>query len=185
MSAYFDPWTVLAEIRNETPTPPNPANPPNPSPPASLGLGALGGLGGGHPSELKNAEPNDPWLRHAAQALIETLNTGAEREADDDGWIVLVRPSGHRHVLAPRIVAQMEAAGLMPPLPPSVSPSSFAAHARPTAWSNPTDLPLTGDRCGCGGRCWWTTKQRPDGWCCSTCHPPVHLPAEAIHEVTT
>jgi hypothetical protein len=52
-----------------------------------------------------------------AAAVRAALADGAEREADYAGWLVLRRPDGRRLVVAPRIVAELDAAGLLPPLP--------------------------------------------------------------------
>jgi hypothetical protein len=27
---------------------------------------------------------------------------------------------------------------------------------------------------------WWTERHEPHGWRCMTCHPPVHLAADAV-----
>jgi hypothetical protein len=41
--------------------------------------------------------------------------------------------------------------------------------------------PLPGAWCrACHGTRWWTERHGPRGWCCLTCHPPDHLPADAI-----
>jgi hypothetical protein len=32
----------------------------------------------------------------------------------------------------------------------------------------------------CHGTRWWSERHQPKGWRCWTCHPPVHLPPEAI-----
>jgi hypothetical protein len=41
--------------------------------------------------------------------------------------------------------------------------------------------PLLGAWCRtCEGTRWWTERHEPRGWRCMTCHPPDHLPAEAI-----
>jgi hypothetical protein len=32
----------------------------------------------------------------------------------------------------------------------------------------------------CFGQRWWTERRDPKGWRCLTCHPPVHLSADAI-----
>jgi hypothetical protein len=32
----------------------------------------------------------------------------------------------------------------------------------------------------CHGQRWWTERRASRGWRCMTCHPPSHLPAEAI-----
>lgn len=116
--------------------------------------------------------PHHPLL-HQSRRIAKSIADGAEREDDPDGWLALVLPGGRRHVAAPHIVAALDAAGLLPDLPPAVARSSFAARARPPSWSEPTDTPRAGDRCCTCGSCrWWTAAPTRDGWCCSTCHPP-------------
>jgi hypothetical protein len=57
---------------------------------------------------------------------------------------------------------------------------------RMVSWSNPADLPQPGDYCGCcSGALWWTDAATPRGWCCTTCHPPVHLEAGQFRVVGT
>ena len=35
----------------------------------------------------------------------------------------------------------------------------------------------------CQGTHWWTERHEPKGWRCMMCHPPDHLPREAVrHE---
>jgi hypothetical protein len=132
-------------------------------------------------------EPKNPShhpLMHQGSRIAETLAARAEREADPDGWLVLVLPDGRRHVAAPHIVAALDAAGLLPDLPPAVSRSIYASTARPPAWSDDTDTPSEGDRCSCcGSGRWWTAQPAPDGWCCSTCHPPPL--GRVVREVAT
>lgn len=122
-------------------------------------------------SETENP-PNHPLL-HQSQRIAASIADGADREDDPDGWLVLVLPDGRRHVAAPHIVAALDAAELLPDLPPAVMRCGYAARARPPSWSEPDDEPRKGDRCClCGSGLWWTAAPRPDGWCCSTCHPP-------------
>ncbi|WP_198370504.1 hypothetical protein [Roseomonas rosulenta] len=127
----------------------------------------------------------DGWCADIALSIRAAIGDGAEREADPDGFLVLVRPDGARLVVTPGTVAELDAAGLLPPLPPALSRSTHAASARPACWSDPDDTPVEGDRCRCGGRRWWTYAPKPDGWCCATCHPPVHLRADALLIVRT
>ncbi|MBR0682218.1 hypothetical protein GXW74_17135 [Roseomonas eburnea] len=131
------------------------------------------------------APPADGWLRHLAAAIAAALADGAEREADPDGWLRLIRPDGRRSVTAPHVAAQLSAAGLLPPLPEARETVEAAACARPTAWCEIEDEPREGDRCGCGSRLWWVEPQALTGWACATCHPPEHLPAEAVRLVRT
>ncbi len=120
-----------------------------------------------------------------ALSIADALADGADREADPDGFLVLIRPDGTRLVVSPGTVAALEAAGLLPPLPPALARSRHAATARPPCWSDPDDVPVEGDRCRCSARRWWTYAPKPDGWCCVTCHPPLHLPAGAVRVVDT
>lgn len=106
-----------------------------------------------------------------ARAIARALADGAEREADADGWLLLIRPDGARLVVAPHIVAELDAAGVLPALPEALERSPYADRARPPCWSEADDLPRDGDRCACGGRRWWIASRVRDGWCCVTCHP--------------
>jgi hypothetical protein len=58
---------------------------------------------------------------------------------------------------------------------------------RPPALAHPpgdTTPPPPGAWCrACQGTRWWTERREPRGWRCWTCHPPVHLPAEAVRLV--
>lgn len=59
-----------------------------------------------------------------------------------------------------------------------------ALRCPPSWWRPAAHRPTPGTNCGCcSGRRWWSKDQR--GWCCWTCHPPVHLSADAIQEVRT
>jgi hypothetical protein len=61
-----------------------------------------------------------------------------------------------------------------------------AALQRPPSWSDATALPSTGAWCSCcRGRRWWSEGRDPKGWRCWACHPPGHLPAEAVREAQT
>lgn len=127
----------------------------------------------------------EPWLAHIARRVAAALAVGAEREADPDGWLLLIRPAGERIVVAPHIVAELNAAGLLPALPDAVERSTYAARARPPEWWDGTDTPQAGDRCRCGSMRFWTERDRRGGWRCSTCHPPDHLAPEAAEQVST
>ncbi len=62
-----------------------------------------------------------------------------------------------------------------------------AAMQRPPAWFDPGARPTPGCRCTrCrGGRWWCEAGEAPHGWRCWACHPPDHLPADAVREVRT
>lgn len=171
----FDAAAVLAALRTKraaqgAPLPKAP-NPPNRREGAATGLGGLVGLGEEHPSDCTYDAPAGPVL--VARRIAASIAAGAEREDDPDGWLLLVLPDGRRHVVAPHIVAALDAAGLLPELPPTVPRSTYASTARPPSWSDPRDEPREGDRCCvCKSERWWTSAPRPDGWTCSTCHPP-------------
>jgi hypothetical protein len=62
-----------------------------------------------------------------------------------------------------------------------------AGMQRPPAWSDAGAWPTPGCRCArCGsGRWWCEVGEAPRGWRCRTCHPPDHLPADAVREVRT
>jgi hypothetical protein len=127
----------------------------------------------------------DAWLGGIAAVVRAALADGAEREADPDGWLILVRPDGRRSLTAPRTVAELAAAGLLPALPEALETLEAARCARPPSWSEAEDVPLPGDRCRCGGRRWWCEAEAPRGWRCWTCHPPDHLPAGSVRGMRT
>lgn len=66
-----------------------------------------------------------------------------------------------------------------------------AGRQRMPGWSDAADAPMPGDWCGCCGRFtqrggrWWREAFGATGWCCSTCHPPMHLMPAAVVEVRT
>lgn len=61
-----------------------------------------------------------------------------------------------------------------------------AALRRPPSWTPASALPSPGAFCTCcAGQRWWCEREAPSGWCCVTCYPPVHLPAEAVRELRT
>ena len=131
------------------------------------------------------APPAEPWLAHIARRIAAALAAGAEREADPEGGLALIRPDGDRFAADPHIVAELDRAGLLPALPDAVERSTYAARARPAEWWDGTDTPQAGDRCRCGAMRFWTERDRRGGWRCSTCHPPLHLAAEAVEIMTT
>jgi hypothetical protein len=52
--------------------------------------------------------------------------------------------------------------------------------AQMPSWADATP-PWPGAWCrACHGTRWWTERRDPKGWRCLTCHPPDHLPVEAI-----
>jgi hypothetical protein len=145
----------------------------------------VGEIEGAHDAPPVAAAPTEWWLADIARSIAEAIAVGADRDADAGGCLVLVRPTGERLVVTPGTFAALDAAGLVPPLPPALERSRNAATARPPCWSDPDDLPVEGDRCPCGGHHWWTYAPKPDGWCCTTCRPPVHLRPEAVRVVVT
>jgi hypothetical protein len=148
--------------------------------------GAPPGAAGAPPSQPARAHPRGAWLDGIAAALRAALVDGAEREADPEGWLVLVRPDGRRGATAPHIVAELVAAGVLPALPEARETVEAALRARPPSWSAAEDVPRPGDRCHCGGRRWWREAgETPRGWRCAACHPPCHLPPEAVREART
>ncbi len=61
-----------------------------------------------------------------------------------------------------------------------------ASRKLPVSWAQPTVLPAFGYQCSCcGGQRWWSKTVNPTGWCCWICHPPGHLPQDAVREVRT
>ncbi len=58
------------------------------------------------------------------------------------------------------------------------------ALARPPSWPDPEAVPSSGCWCSCcRGSRWWREREKPTGWRCWTCHPPVH--DAAVVEVRT
>jgi hypothetical protein len=52
--------------------------------------------------------------------------------------------------------------------------------ARMPSWAEATP-PWPGAWCrACWGTRWWTERRASKGWRCLRCHPPSHLPPEAI-----
>jgi hypothetical protein len=61
-----------------------------------------------------------------------------------------------------------------------------AARGRPPSWADLATLPSRGCFCTCcKGQRWWRECETPKGWRCSTCHPPDHLPPDAVTEMRT
>lgn len=61
-----------------------------------------------------------------------------------------------------------------------------AALRRPPSSADPAERPVHGCFCSCcKGRRWWCEREAPNGWRCWACHPPDHLPAEAVMEIRT
>jgi hypothetical protein len=52
--------------------------------------------------------------------------------------------------------------------------------AHQPSWSEPIPPPPGAWCRACRGTRWWTERHKPHGWRCLTCHPPDHLPAEAV-----
>jgi hypothetical protein len=150
---------------------------------STAGAGPLGAAAS--VARAARPEAGDAWLGGIAAAVRAALADGAEREADPDGWLILVRPDGRRSLTAPRTVAELAAAGLLPVLPEALETLEAARCARPPSWSEAEDVPLPGDRCRCGGRRWWCEAEAPRGWRCWTCHPPDHLPAGSVRGMRT
>jgi hypothetical protein len=63
----------------------------------------------------------DGWLASIARSIRAALADVAVRVADEDGWLVLIRPDGRRLTVAPGIIPQIIAAGLLPALPSAVA----------------------------------------------------------------
>jgi hypothetical protein len=50
----------------------------------------------------------------------------------------------------------------------------------PPSWAG-LRPPPSGAWCrACQGTQWWADRHHPRGWRCAACHPPTHLPEEAI-----
>jgi hypothetical protein len=71
---------------------------------------ALRGAAAGQQSETA------VWLSSIARSIRAALADGAVRAADEDGWLLLLRPDGRRTVVRPETVAQLAEAGILPTL---------------------------------------------------------------------
>ena len=61
---------------------------------------------------------------------------------------------------------------------------SAALQRPPSWWRAEAHRPTPGATCSCcHGQRWWSRDGC--GWCCCTCHPPVHLASGAVTEVRT
>jgi hypothetical protein len=56
------------------------------------------------------------WLESIADAVRCAVAEGAVREADHLGWLSLVRPDGRRLAVAPHVVGELRALGMLPSL---------------------------------------------------------------------
>ena len=120
-AAAFDPWAALAKIREHASGTPNP---PNPAKLTEAGAGRLGGLDG-----LGVPPAADGYLADIAVSIRAALADGADREADPDGFLILIRPDGTRLVVTPGTAEALEAAGFLPPLPPALGKRALMAAA--------------------------------------------------------
>ena len=103
--------------------------------------------------------------------------------------LLLDGPAGAGEAAATRI-ADVEPAAAPLPAPPH--PDDDPEHQarmdgyRRAALRRPPSLPMDappgmGCYCTCcAGRAWWCERERPSGWRCRTCYPPVHLAPEAV-----
>jgi hypothetical protein len=72
------------------------------------------------------------------------------------------------------------------PRSPSEAADTPTPVQRPVSWANPMDRPAPGSFCSCcRSRRWWSETHRSSGWCCWTCHPPDHLPLDAVIQIRT
>jgi len=54
------------------------------------------------------------------------------------------------------------------------NPAAAALHDMPVSWADAAISPTPGARCRCcRGASWWCEAERPKGWRCSACHPPI------------
>jgi hypothetical protein len=109
-----------------------------------------------------------------------------------DGETIRIKPASRLppHLRAqlraakPEILAALraEAATQEPPAEPTPIPRPF----RTPSWSDPTDTPTEADTCSCCRHSvWWTEQHGSKGWCCMTCHPPLHLAPDAVRRIPT
>jgi hypothetical protein len=83
-------------------------------------LSEPGWISGEAPAKPPPAAP-DAWLAGIARSVRAALADGAVPVADEDGWLVLVRPDGRRVAVTPHVAAQLAEAGLLPALPDAVA----------------------------------------------------------------
>lgn len=155
----FDPWAALARIEREAGSE---ALPPDPSP--TPAISRISGISRGASCETEIPRAPDAMAHDDAEAVAMAAHYAAEGEA------------------------QPYQPGDPDPLRDGLLASALQ---RPPAWSDPSLIPPPGAWCSCCGRFdrkggrWWTTAPEPDGWACVTCHPPDHLPTDAVRVMQT
>jgi hypothetical protein len=116
VSGVADPFARWrAAQAGPAPAPRPAARAPSPPPPAEAAP----------PPGQVGAAPSPPpgpvgWLGSIARAIRAALADGAVRVADPAGGLCLVRLDGRHLAVAPHIVAELDAAGLLPELPAPV-----------------------------------------------------------------
>lgn len=154
----FNPWNVEADNAS-TPKAPNP--PKHASQPRH-GLGGLAGLGAG---AADNSSP-------ATGRLVGLGGLGASTPQNSNS-----APSDDRPFAADPVERAAIQAEAMP---------VRRLRKRMVSWEQADDEPQPGDFCGCCcGSLFWSDTDPPRGWCCTTCHPPVHLQAGQFRVVAT
>lgn len=146
-----------------------------------------------HPSEILR-EWQSRWQQEAARQTEPGRR--AEGEGLDDGQImagVEASASAPKSAVSVAVDEVIEPRWRGTVAEPRADQAGYlmAGLQRPPAWLDTSNMPLPGAWCGCcgrqegkGGR-WWREREAPTGWCCWTCHPPVHLGPQDVVEHRT
>jgi hypothetical protein len=132
----------------------------------------------------------------SAPAILASLHAaGVILRLDGDRVRFSAPPDTHPDLLAEAraqrnaILAALKAEAsiakpAVPPAGPLAAPIPAPRPYRQPSWSDIADEPRPDDVCSsCRGSRWWTERHNPRGWRCATCHPPLHLPANAVRHV--
>jgi hypothetical protein len=126
------------------------------------------------------ADTVDTPSRETAAAGQSVISVSSVMPKEDAEHIDRVLPSDLVSAVSRRSTTDIPPVGLAPLYSASLDPQ------RPVSWADTADMPVPGCFCSCcRSRRWWTDTRNSRGWCCWTCHPPDHLSADAITEVTT
>jgi len=128
---------------------------------------------------LRGQQPEPALLAEAKARKAELIRLVAGREAEEIEEREAIQAEAMVGRPGPEHRRQVE--GLI-----------ASALQRPPSWADAASCPAPGSYCGCCGRFdakpsgrWWRERENPSGWCCWSCHPPVHLQADEVVEVRT
>ena len=69
---------------------------------------------------------------------------------------------------------------------PRAAGRQATALQQPPSWAGASRPPPAGAWCSCcRGQRWWSEARDPAGWRCGQCHPPAHLPPDAVRKIQT